>query len=132
MTSAGATQHLINGYCGWIDQTAGTVATPANCVTGAPFINHTLHCHSHQGHRRGPTVEEGKSQQITSIRSKGPPDARIWLMGNMKNARFVRGRDADKHPSPPIIPRRRLKTKAILSIAGVANLLAPSAVGATR
>src|SRR5215475_10009019 len=35
------TQHLINRYCGWIDQTVGTVATPANCVTCAPFINHT-------------------------------------------------------------------------------------------
>jgi len=35
------TQHLINRCCGWIDQTVGTVATPANCVTCAPFMNHT-------------------------------------------------------------------------------------------
>jgi hypothetical protein len=35
------TQYLINRCCGWIDQTVGTVAAPANCVTCAPFINHT-------------------------------------------------------------------------------------------
>jgi hypothetical protein len=52
--------------------------------------------------------------------------------GRHEECSFVRGRDADKNPSPPIILRRRLKTKAILSIAGIATLLALSGAGATR
>jgi hypothetical protein len=37
--------------------------------------------------------------------------------GQHEEYSFVRGRDADKNPSPPIVLRRRLETKAILSIA---------------
>jgi len=62
------TQHLVNRCCGWIDQAVGTVATPANCVTCAPFINHTATLPFAQWeHRRGPTVEEGKSPRILAI-----------------------------------------------------------------
>ncbi|HWN79540.1 MAG TPA: hypothetical protein VNN81_17025 [Bradyrhizobium sp.] len=64
----GPTQHLINRCCGSIDQTVGTVTTPANCVTCAPFINHTATLPFAQWeHRRGPTVEEGKSPRILAI-----------------------------------------------------------------
>jgi hypothetical protein len=45
--------------------------------------------------------------------------------GRHEECSFVRGRDADKNPSPPIILRRRLKTKAILSIAGIATFVGP-------
>ena len=43
-------------------------ATPANCVACAPFINHTATLPFAQWeHRRGPTVEEGKSPRILAI-----------------------------------------------------------------
>jgi hypothetical protein len=70
----------------------------------------------------------GDREQILVIeldRVEGPPDARIWLMDDMKNARLSGGAMRIKNLSPPIILRRRLKTKAILSIAGIAAFVGP-------
>src|SRR5258707_1379811 len=80
----GPTQHLINRCCGSIDQTVGTVTTPANCVTCAPFINHTATLPFAQWeHRRGPTVEEGllhqRCEEPGRLRRIAPPHV-IWAL----------------------------------------------------
>src|SRR6266853_2627934 len=41
---------------------------------------------------------------------------------------FVRERDVNRNPAPPTIPKRRLNMKAILSVAGIAALLASPAM----
>src|SRR5258708_30985784 len=60
-----------------------------------------------------------------------PPDGRIWLMDNMKNARLSAGVMRIKTPPPPTILKRRLKYESDFIGCGHGRVVGLSGDGAT-